>query len=62
LPTVGLVDFADRNNNRFNVQSKPGLSSKREIFSLCAEKGWVLTEMTAVENKLEDIFSNLTKS
>lgn len=62
LPFVGLVDFADRSRNRFSVHSKPGLSSKRDIFKLCAEKGWVLTEMTSVENKLEDIFRNLTKN
>jgi ABC-2 type transport system ATP-binding protein len=62
LAPVGLVDFADRSKNRFSVQSKPGLSSKREIFKLCSERGWVLTEMTIVENKLEDIFRNLTKN
>jgi len=62
LAPVGLVDFADRSRNRFTVQSKPGLSSKREIFKLCSERGWILTEMTLVENKLEDIFRHLTKN
>lgn len=62
LTSVGLVDFADRSSNRFTIQSKPGLSSKRDIFKICAEKNWVLTEMTPVENKLEDIFRNLTKN
>lgn len=62
LAPVGLVDFADRSKNRFSIQSKPGLSAKRDIFRLCTEKGWVLTEMTPVENKLEDIFRNLTKN
>ena len=62
LSTVGLVDFADRSRNRFSIQSKPGLSSKRDIFKLCSEKGWIMTEMTPVENKLEDIFRNLTRT
>lgn len=47
-------------NNRFEVQSKPNLSSKRAIFSLCVERGWVLTEMNSSETKLEDIFQKLT--
>ncbi len=60
LPTVELVDFANRQNNRFEIKSRPGLSSKREVFKLCVEKSWILTEMTALERKLEDIFRQLT--
>ena len=60
LPTVAMVDFANRQNNRFQVKSYPQSSSKREIFKLCVEKGWFLTEMTPVERKLEDIFRQLT--
>ncbi len=60
LPTVELVDFMDRQQNRFEIQSKPEMSSRREVFSLCVEKGWVITEMIPVETKLEDIFRELT--
>jgi ABC-2 type transport system ATP-binding protein len=60
LPTVQQVDLADPSMNRFEVQSKPGQSSKREIFRMCVEKNWVLTEMNALETRLEDIFRNLT--
>ena len=60
LPTVGLVDFFDRGHNRFEIQSRPELSSKREIFKLCVQKGWTLTEMSPLETKLEDIFRQLT--
>ncbi len=60
LPTVELVDFMDRQQNRFEIQSKPEMSSGREIFSLCVKKGWVITEMIPVETKLEDIFRELT--
>jgi len=60
LPAVALVDFMDRQQNRFEVQSKPEMSSRREIFRLCMEKGWVMTEMIPVETKLEDIFRELT--
>ena len=60
LPAVAMVDFMDRQQNRFEVQSKPEMSSRREIFRLCMEKGWVMTEMIPVETKLEDIFRELT--
>jgi ABC-2 type transport system ATP-binding protein len=46
--------------SRFEIQSKPLLSSKRDVFNLCVDKGWVLTEMIPIETRLEDIFRNLT--
>ena len=60
LSTVGMVDFADRNQNRFEVQSRPGCTSRRDIFKLCVQNNWALTEMTVSEAKLEDIFRELT--
>jgi ABC-2 type transport system ATP-binding protein len=60
LPTVELVDFANSGHSVFEVQSKPGLSSRKEVFLLCKEMNWVLTELTPIETKLEDIFRELT--
>ena len=60
IPSVSLVDFADRNKNKFEIQSHPEQSSKREIFKMCVDKNWVLTELVPSETKLEDIFRNLT--
>lgn len=60
LSTVALVDFVDRNFNRYEVQSRPGCSSRREIFNLCVQNKWTLTEMAVSEAKLEDIFRELT--
>jgi ABC-2 type transport system ATP-binding protein len=45
---------------RFEIQSKIGQSAKRDVFKLCVEKGWLLTELIPVETRLEDIFRNLT--
>lgn len=59
IKLVSLVDFADRNLNRFEIHFKSA-DVKREIFNLCVEKHWVLTEMTPIETKLEDIFRELT--
>lgn len=59
VKSVTMVDFADRNLNRFDIHFNSE-SVKREIFNLCIEKHWVLTEMTPFETKLEDIFRELT--
>lgn len=60
MPTTDRVEQVDKNLNRFEVQSKTDSSSKRGIFNLCVEKGWVLSELVPVETRLEDIFRNLT--
>ncbi len=60
ISTVDLVEIMDRNMNRFELQSRTGASSKREVFKLCVQKGWVLTELIPIETRLEDIFRNLT--
>jgi ABC-2 type transport system ATP-binding protein len=59
LPSVSMVEFADRNLNRFEIHCTDK-NVKREIFRLCVENKWVLTEMSPFETKLEDIFRNLT--
>ncbi|MBZ0245220.1 MAG: ATP-binding cassette domain-containing protein [Cyclobacteriaceae bacterium] len=60
ISTTDRVELVDKNLNRFEVQSKTGASSKREVFNLCVEKGWVLSELIPIETRLEDIFRNLT--
>jgi ABC-2 type transport system ATP-binding protein len=59
LRSVRLVDFADRKLNRFDVHCNDS-SAKRDIFRLCVENKWILTEMIPFETKLEDIFRDLT--
>jgi ABC-2 type transport system ATP-binding protein len=60
LPTVSLVDFADNENTVFEVQSKKGEKSAKQIFDLCVKKGWFLSQLTPIETKLEDIFREVT--
>lgn len=60
MPTVDTIEVVDKERNRLEVQSRTGLSSKREIFHLCVQKGWILSELTPLETRLEDIFRNLT--
>jgi len=59
LDTVDTIDVLNK-DNRFEVQSKPNMSSRRAVFNMCVEKSWTLTEITPVETKLEDIFRELT--
>lgn len=60
LDSVDLVSFITKSDGLYEVQSKASRSSKREVFQLCVDKGWFLTELTPTETKLEDIFRELT--
>lgn len=60
LSSVALVDFVNRNENRFEIQSVAEQFSNKSIFQLCVKNNWSLTEMIPFETKLEDIFRDLT--
>jgi ABC-2 type transport system ATP-binding protein len=60
LKNTELVDFISKSDGQFEVQSKPETSSRRDIFQLCVDNGWYLTELTPTETKLEDVFRELT--
>lgn len=59
-PNISMVDFLSKSDSSFEVQSKPETSTRKEIFKLCVDKGWYLTELTPTETKLEDVFRELT--
>ncbi len=60
LNSIGMVDPINDSVCSFVIQSKSGSSSRKPIFQLCVQNNWILTEMTPVETKLEDIFRDLT--
>jgi len=60
IETVGIADFDKDSQNSFIVSSKDDRPARKDIFNLCVKKNWVLTEMTPIETKLEDIFRELT--
>jgi ABC-2 type transport system ATP-binding protein len=62
LPSVEQATYFNSHQDQFEVQGKPDASPARDVFKLCVEKGWVLTELTPIETKLEDIFRDLTIS
>ena len=60
LSTVGLVDPVKDGNFTFVINSKDDASSKKSIFEMCVKNNWILSELTPIETKLEDIFRELT--
>lgn len=60
IRSIERVEVVDKNVNRFEIHSRQGSTSKREVFNLCVQKGWVLSELIPLETRLEDIFRNLT--
>lgn len=60
LEQVELVDPLNKDKCQFEIQSKKDLSSRKAIYNLSVSKGWILTELTPVETRLEDIFHELT--
>jgi ABC-2 type transport system ATP-binding protein len=60
IRSIDTVELIDKNLSRFEVQSNTGQSSRRDIFQLCVQKGWLLTELVPIETRLEDIFRDLT--
>ena len=62
LETVSMVDPVKDTDFTFLVNSNDGMSSKKSIFEMCVKNNWILTELTPIETKLEDIFRDLTTS
>jgi len=60
LASVESVVEIDGRENYFQVQSKPELSSKKDVFDLCVKKKWYLLELAGKETKLEDVFREVT--
>jgi len=60
LATVEKVNEEEHRTGYYLVQSKPELSSRKDIFDLCVKNKWYLLEMTGIETKLEDVFREVT--
>jgi len=61
LGSVEKVTEIEGKDGWFQVQSKPDVSSRKEIFDLCVKNSWYLMEMSGFETRLEDVFQKLTK-
>ncbi|MDR8392819.1 ATP-binding cassette domain-containing protein [Aliifodinibius sp. S!AR15-10] len=61
LSSVAAVNKAEDGENMWLIDTKPDLDSREEVFRLCVENDWILTQMTPKESSLEDIFRELTE-
>jgi ABC-2 type transport system ATP-binding protein len=59
---VHLVDIMDAEKRMFEVQGNADSELAKHTFNMCVKNKWVLTQLTPVETKLEDIFMELTTS
>jgi len=60
LASVEKVNEEEHRTGYYLVQSKPEISSRKDIFDLCVKNKWYLLEMTGIETKLEDVFREVT--
>jgi len=60
IPSILKIEPVMGKDNTFEIQADKYASPKRDIFKICVQKNWVLTEMTPSETRLEDIFHDLT--
>ena len=60
IESISMVSPVTDSSNTFLIESKNGQSSRKSVFQMCVQKNWILTEMTPIETKLEDIFRELT--
>jgi ABC-2 type transport system ATP-binding protein len=60
IPFVIKVDEVMGKENGYEIHTEKMGTPKRDIFKMCVDRGWVLTEMTPFETRLEDIFHDLT--
>ncbi len=62
VPSIMAVEALAGKENTFEVQADKFAAPKRDIYKMCVDKNWVLTEMVPYETSLEDIFHDLTIS
>ena len=60
IEKVIMVDPIKDLENGLMINCKDSSETRKEIFNLCVSKNWILTQMTPIETKLEDIFRELT--
>lgn len=59
LESVHAIEI-DQTTESFILDSVPESDMRGDIFKLCVQNAWIVTEMTTLETSLEDIFRELT--
>jgi len=61
LEEVEGVASVQRSNGTYELAAASDADPAADVFHLCADRGWVLTELTPIESSLEDVFRELTE-
>ena len=56
------VASVQRTNGTYELSASASADPAASVFHLCADRGWVLTELTPIESSLEDVFRKLTEA
>lgn len=62
LEELDAITSVHRTNGRYQLTATGDAQPAAEVFRLCADRGWVLTELTPLESSLEDVFRELTET
>lgn len=58
LDSIGAVQ---RTNGHYELSAAGDAEPAADVFRLCADHDWILTELTPLESSLEDVFRELTE-
>jgi ABC-2 type transport system ATP-binding protein len=56
------IASVQRANGHYELAADGDADPAADVFHLCADRGWVLTELTPLESSLEDVFRELTET
>ncbi|WP_263786656.1 ATP-binding cassette domain-containing protein [Salinibacter grassmerensis] len=56
------VASVQHTNGTYELSASGDADAAARVFHLCADRDWVLTELTPIESSLEDVFRDLTES
>ena len=62
---IALANYARKGYGEVasgQLRADPDADPAADVFHLCADRGWVLTELTPLESSLEDVFRELTET
>jgi ABC-2 type transport system ATP-binding protein len=62
LSEVDGVASVQRSNGTYELSATSDADPAANVFRLCADRGWVLTELTPIESSLEDVFREITEA
>jgi len=62
LEEIEGVASVQRTNGHYELSAAGSADPAKDVFHLCADRGWVLTELTPIESSLEDVFRELTET